>query len=208
MKKVMDKKKEKIILYILLIISIFSSYSGITKSIYDSQHGRRNFFSLGLFTRENTLLVNLSLLLCLIKKIKYSKYLNYLKFNCFVNCLIIFFVICLKNIFEYDPEHMLLPISFVFYYSFIDYSLVPSDKFYIGFIYFFSYSFFSLVLTLCNKDFFPYIDNFKELKSDYSYFFAIVFLFTFSILFWVIFIYLLNLKEKRFNKNGILKIQI
>ncbi|MDV3168075.1 MAG: hypothetical protein Q8777_01750 [Candidatus Phytoplasma stylosanthis] len=96
---------------------------------------------------------------------------------------------------------MLLPISFVFYYSFIDSSLVSSDKFYIGFIYFFSYSFFSLVLTLCNKDLFPYIDNFEELKNDYSYFFAIVFLFTFVIVFWVIFIYLLNFKKKRFNKK-------
>ncbi|MDC9032209.1 hypothetical protein [Columbia Basin potato purple top phytoplasma] len=184
MKKILNESRKKtIFFYICLVISIIALYSGIMSAFH--KDSKRKFFSLGLFTRQNTFFVNLVLFCHFFKKKINSKFLSYLDFNCFVNCIVVF-IFCFTK-YETGPyffEHKLLPLTFCFYYLFIDQNFILWNEFYTGFIYVLTYSLISIIIYYFKKDLFPYLKEcepytlLQKLTFIFSSFCSII-LFTF-----------------------------
>jgi hypothetical protein len=156
---------EKKFIYIPLIISCITSLLAINTILYDKNN--RNFFTLGLFTRQNTLSVNAFLLLSLNKKFKKSKYYPYLSFVCLINCLIVmFFCLFEKKIgllkINYFFEHKILSLMFIFYYFFQNKSIIKLKKFYIGLIYPLIYFFIIFTIQINNENLNPYSREIKK----------------------------------------------
>ncbi|MBS2126525.1 hypothetical protein J8J04_02390 ['Fragaria x ananassa' phyllody phytoplasma] len=138
-------------------------------SMHEAVNNGRKCCSLGLFSKQNTLLINVFLLLSLHHQFKKLKIYPYLSFICLMNCFVIIFFCLLfpeeKHI--YFMEHKILTSAFLFYYFFIDDSLINIKKFYIGITYPLIYFLISLLIGRYNPDLYPYLEKMPDLfRSD------------------------------------------
>lgn len=135
----MNKTNRKILLIINLIILILGLIKGFNKP----------FYSLYLFTRQTILLINIYfVILYLPVNAKIKKYLSFI---CLIDCLLLLlynfkienqhlyhqrnsFAILVANL-----EHIFLPLIFLYYYFFLDKTVLTLKYFYIGLIHPFLY---------------------------------------------------------------------
>lgn len=147
----MKKTNKKIFLIINLIILIL----GFTKGFH------KPFYSLYLFTRQTILLTNIYFVI-LYLPVNY-KIKKYLSFICLIDCLLLlFYNFKIENQHFYNQrnsfailvanlEHILLPLIFLYYYFFLDKTVLTLQFFYIGLIHPFLYL---MLCIICHKS--PY----------------------------------------------------
>ncbi|MBP5835818.1 hypothetical protein [Candidatus Phytoplasma meliae] len=138
-------------------------------SMHEAVNNGRKYCSLGLFTKQNTLLINVFLLLSLCHQFKKLKIYPYLNFICLMNCFVVMFFCLLipEQKYIYFAEHKILTSFFLFYYFFIDDSVINIKKFYIGIIYPLIYFLISLLIGCYNPYLYPYLEKMPDLfQSD------------------------------------------
>ncbi|WP_227807152.1 hypothetical protein [Mulberry dwarf phytoplasma] len=200
---------KKFLVYVPLIISFITSLLAIDAISYDKN--KRNFFTLGLFTRQNTLSVNIFLLLSLNNKFKKSKYYPYLSFVCLINCLIVMFF-CLFETktgtlqINYFFEHKILSLMFIFYYFFQNKSIIKLKKKYVGIIYPLIYFLIMFILIkIDNEKLNPYSREIT--KYEINEFMLLFYAFLTSIMILIISFYTIILKNKIIKNNDIVVIK-
>ncbi|RMI89126.1 hypothetical protein PSSA1_v1c0050 [Candidatus Phytoplasma solani] len=203
---VVSKKKYYMTVIITFIIAFFSIIESCSNT-------KRYCFSLGLFTRQNTLLIALFFLLSLNNTFRNSKSYSYISFICLMNCLtVVFFCLLEKEKIPIFLEHKILTSSFIFYYFFIDNSVINIQKKYIGLLYPLIYFVIIFVIGISNPSDFPYIRMqfvFEELKNNHLLHFLLTITFLFTlIMFLCLCSFMACLKNKLMkNKTNIIYIQ-
>lgn len=200
---------KKFLVYVPLIISCITSLLAIDTISYDKN--KRNFFTLGLFTRQNTLSVNIFLLLSLNNKFKKSKYYLYLSFVCLINCLIVMFFCLIETKtgtlkINYFFEHKILSLMFIFYYFFRNKSIIKLKKNYVGIIYPLIYFLIMFILIkIDNEKLNPYSREIT--KYEINEFMLLFYAFLTSIMILIISFYTIILKNKIIKNNDIVVIK-
>ncbi|QKX95030.1 hypothetical protein QN326_00090 [Candidatus Phytoplasma asteris] len=200
---------KKFLVYVPLIISFITSLLAIDTISYDKN--KRNFFTLGLFTRQNTLSVNIFLLLSLNNKFKKSKYYLYLSFVCLINCLIVMFFCLIETKtgtlkINYFFEHKILSLMFIFYYFFRNKSIIKLKKNYVGIIYPLIYFLIMFILIkIDNEKLNPYSREIT--KYEINEFMLLFYAFLTSIMILIISFYTIILKNKIIKNNDIVVIK-
>ncbi|CAP18271.1 conserved hypothetical protein [Candidatus Phytoplasma mali] len=165
-KSLYNKKTPKMKITLILnylIICIIGMFQGIKQGIRD----KRNFFSIGLFTRQNSIILNIFLSLCLNKKFQNSKYYLYSSFILLINNLIIFFI-CFwetKKPHCYLLEHKIIPLMFILFYFYFNKKIINLNHSYIGLIYPFFYLAIIMLLGTYDKNYYPY-----KMFNDFAFF--------------------------------------
>ncbi|QTX03199.1 hypothetical protein LFWB_6360 [Candidatus Phytoplasma luffae] len=195
----------KIIIFIILILSWYTLYNGINLSFKNNSDNGRKLKGLGLLTRQNNFFVNIALLLYYIKSFRNSKYFSYFIFNCLINCFFIFFVTLFQDDKKYLCEHKLLPVIFCFYFCFIEHNLIYLNYMSIGFVYISVYIFFSILIYFFNKSLFAYLKEFNLFSKKLRYFNHVQIIFYFFLFFlyisiiWFLIIYCIFHSNKKYN---------
>ncbi|MFP7699718.1 hypothetical protein [Candidatus Phytoplasma pyri] len=170
-----EKFKKIKIIFILnyLIICIIGMIQGIKQGIKDN----RKFCSIGLFTRQNSIILNIFLLLCLNKKFKNSKKFLYYSFILLINNLIIFFICLWENKKPncYFLEHKIIPLMFILFYFFLNNQFINFKQFYVGLIYPFFYLAIIILLGTYDSKYYPYnkLNDLAFFSQDYFIIFRI-----------------------------------
>lgn len=196
--KIQSKIKNYFIYYYFLL-SCFTTFLALKHGLTGKE---KKCFS--LFTRQNTIILNLFLLATLIAKFQNSKYSLYGSFILLINNLLIF-IFCLlrrEHYLNYTFEHKIMPVLFFYYYFFINEITIKWSHFYIGFIYPFLYFVIFMFIGYFDHNYLPYKEmDFKNQDNVVANFSANSCLILLFILLFVLFVILIKNKQKNLQKE-------